>query len=88
MVLARLEWQLKNNGHLLAIMVGFRKHVITQDIAKRIHEDIYAQSSASQLRTIVGVDIKKLNNVVDDAILLSLKKLDRVTAFSITLKIF
>ncbi|KAH9371294.1 hypothetical protein HPB48_016327 [Haemaphysalis longicornis] len=58
-VLARLEWHLENNSHLPATMVGFRKHVSTQGIAKRIHEDVYAQPSAAQLRTIVGVDIKK-----------------------------
>lgn len=74
MVLARLEWHLENNGHLPPTMVGFLKHVSTQDVAKRIHEDVYAQPSAAQLRTIVGVDIKKaFDNVLHDAILLSLK---------------
>ncbi|KAH9379874.1 hypothetical protein HPB48_006110 [Haemaphysalis longicornis] len=59
MVLAILEWHLEKSGHLPATMVGFRNHVSTHEIAKRIHEDAYAQPSAAQLRTIVGVDIKK-----------------------------
>ncbi|KAH9365263.1 hypothetical protein HPB48_007133 [Haemaphysalis longicornis] len=75
MALARQEWHLENNGHLPATMAGFLKHVSTQEIAKRIHEDVYAQLSAAQLRTIVGVDIKNtFANVLHDAILLSLKE--------------
>ncbi|EEC13472.1 reverse transcriptase, putative [Ixodes scapularis] len=36
MALQRLEWPLEHHGHFAPIVVGFRQHVSTQDVARRI----------------------------------------------------
>ena len=70
MALHRLQWHLEHHEHLAPTMVGFRQHVSTQDVARRIRSDVYDYKSTAQLRTIVGVDIHKAFDNVDHAAIL------------------
>lgn len=40
-------------------LINFRKHVRTQNVALLIYERVYTHAISAQLRTIVGVDVKK-----------------------------
>ncbi|EEC06588.1 reverse transcriptase, putative [Ixodes scapularis] len=51
-------------------MVGFRQHMSTQDVARRIRTDFYDYKSTTHQRTIVGVDIHKAFDNVDPAAML------------------
>ncbi|XP_050033298.1 uncharacterized protein [Dermacentor andersoni] len=70
MALTRLEWHLESQGHLPDTLIGFRRHVCAQDVALQITTDVYDHPSSAQLRTIVGVDIKRaFDNVLHQAII-------------------
>ncbi|KAG0428731.1 hypothetical protein HPB47_024290 [Ixodes persulcatus] len=60
----------QNHRHFVPTMVGFHEHVSTQDVARRIHTDIYDYKSTAHLRTIVGVDTHKAFNNTDHATIL------------------
>ncbi|KAM7289396.1 hypothetical protein ISCGN_029525 [Ixodes scapularis] len=75
MALNRLEWHLEATNQLAHTLVGFRKHVSTQDVAKMIKEQVYDNPSTVQQRTIVAVDLKRaFDNVTHEAILRNLRK--------------
>ncbi|KAM7306284.1 hypothetical protein ISCGN_010015 [Ixodes scapularis] len=75
MALNRLEWHLEATNQLPHTLVGFRKHVSTQDVAKMIKEQVYDNPSTVQQRTIVAVDLKKaFDNVTHEAILRNLRE--------------
>ncbi|XP_075534068.1 uncharacterized protein LOC142567803 [Dermacentor variabilis] len=70
MALTRLEWHLVSQGHLPDTLIGFRRHVCAQDVALQITTDVYDHPSSAQLRTIVGVDIKRaFDNILHHAII-------------------
>ncbi|KAM7310914.1 hypothetical protein ISCGN_007822 [Ixodes scapularis] len=75
MALNRLEWHLEATNELAHSLVGFRKHVSTQDVAKMIKEQVYDNPSTVQQRTIVAVDLKRaFDNVMLEAILRNLRE--------------
>lgn len=75
MALNRLEWHLEATNQLAHTLVGFRKHVSTQDVAKMIKEQVYDNPSTVQQRTIVAVDLKRaFDNVTHEAILRNLRE--------------
>lgn len=74
MVLERLEWHLEGLQLLPETMIGFRKHVSTQDAMLRIKNQVFDLPSTAQLRTIVGVDMQRaFDSVTHRAILENLK---------------
>ncbi|KAM7289705.1 hypothetical protein ISCGN_029833 [Ixodes scapularis] len=75
MALNRLEWHLEATNQLAHTLVGFRKHVSAQDVAKMIKEQVYDNPSTVQQRTIVAVDLKRaFDNVTHEAILRNLRE--------------
>ncbi|KAM7284500.1 hypothetical protein ISCGN_001594 [Ixodes scapularis] len=75
MALNRLEWHLEVTNQLVHTLVGIRKHVSTQDVAKMIKEQVYDNPSTVQQRTIVAVDLKRaFDNVTHEAILRNLRE--------------
>ncbi|KAG0444547.1 hypothetical protein HPB47_013672 [Ixodes persulcatus] len=61
MVLERLAWHCSQFHPLPPTQIGFRSHLCTQDAMMLIYDDVYAQPSRVQLRTIVGQICLHLN---------------------------
>lgn len=76
MVLRRLEWHMESQNILPETMIGFRKHVSTQDAMLRLKQQIFDNPSSAQLRTVAGIDMSKaFDGVLHTTILNNLKEI-------------
>lgn len=75
MALSRLLWKQDMTYPVDPRVIGFRKHMSTQDAMLAL-QDVYTEYSTSQLRAIVGLDIKgAFDHVAHEAVLEGLREI-------------